>query len=222
MPSGQNSTPPTPADVDLPTQVKICSYCRAPVAQDIDYTPLLFLHAQDPDPSALCSVCRDRSLPQRPSIAPVARAVEFEVPRRPLIQQQQPDDCIQFPTTGTIDSVEFPCSPDPAYSPRTQDAVHHILKVKIPSDSSYQFRNPAPAPESISPSPSSSSSSTSYTYTPDPLLDITRLRVRSPTHHCLYPGATFSGTQKSGRNSYDVNVTIVVSLIDHLPENRIN
>ncbi|KAI0831278.1 vacuolar import and degradation protein-domain-containing protein [Trametes gibbosa] len=44
---------------------------------------------------------------------------------------------------------------------------------------------------------------------PDPLVDITRLRVRSQGHHCLYPGATFQGTQKSGRNSYDVNVTIV-------------
>ncbi|KAJ6623517.1 vacuolar import and degradation protein-domain-containing protein [Mycena sp. CBHHK59/15] len=43
----------------------------------------------------------------------------------------------------------------------------------------------------------------------DPLADITRLRVRSQTHHCLYPGAAFHGTQKSGRNSYDVNVTIV-------------
>jgi hypothetical protein len=46
---------------------------------------------------------------------------------------------------------------------------------------------------------------------PDPLADITRLRIRSQGHHCLYPGATFQGTQKSGRNSYDVNVTIVVS-----------
>ncbi|KAJ7046932.1 vacuolar import and degradation protein-domain-containing protein [Mycena alexandri] len=43
----------------------------------------------------------------------------------------------------------------------------------------------------------------------DPLADITRLRVRAQTHHCLYPGASFNGTQKSGRNSYDVNVTIV-------------
>jgi len=33
--------------------------------------------------------------------------------------------------------------------------------------------------------------------------------VRSQGHHCLFPGATFQGTQKSGRNSYDVNVTIV-------------
>lgn len=47
---------------------------------------------------------------------------------------------------------------------------------------------------------------------PDPLVDITRLRVPSQGHHCLYPGAIFKGTQKSGRNSYDVSVTIVVSV----------
>ena len=51
------------------------------------------------------------------------------------------------------------------------------------------------------------------TASPDPLSDITRLRIRSQGHHCLYPGATFQGTQKSGRNSYDVNVTIVVSIV---------
>ncbi|KAI0040901.1 hypothetical protein FA95DRAFT_1450674, partial [Auriscalpium vulgare] len=44
---------------------------------------------------------------------------------------------------------------------------------------------------------------------PDPFVDITRIRMRSQGHHCLYPGATFQGTQKSGRNSYDVTVTIV-------------
>lgn len=49
-------------------------------------------------------------------------------------------------------------------------------------------------------------------YQPDPLVDITRLRVRSQVHRCLYPGATFEGTQKSGRNSYDVTVTVVVSI----------
>lgn len=213
---GHDSTPLSPAELD-PQQVKVCSHCRAPVAQDIDYSSP---HALDPDPISLCSVCRDRSVTHRIFTVPVARAVEFEVPRRPLIQQQQSDDSghlIQFPTA--LDPGEFPCTPstsDAAYSPRTQDPTHLPLKVKIPTDNSYHFRNPAPALEPASPSTSYSSSSTSYTYTPDPLIDITRLRVRAPTHHCLYPGATFSGTQKSGRNSYDVNVTIVVStILDH-------
>ncbi|KAF8077840.1 vacuolar import and degradation protein-domain-containing protein [Lyophyllum atratum] len=44
---------------------------------------------------------------------------------------------------------------------------------------------------------------------PHPLTDITRLRVRSHGSDCLYPGATFRGIQKSGRNNYDVDVTIV-------------
>ncbi|GJJ12725.1 hypothetical protein Clacol_006969 [Clathrus columnatus] len=44
---------------------------------------------------------------------------------------------------------------------------------------------------------------------PDPLTDISRLRARCHTHDCLYPGAQFCGTQKSGRSSYDVSVTIV-------------
>jgi len=38
---------------------------------------------------------------------------------------------------------------------------------------------------------------------------VTRLRVRSKGYKCLFPGAIFQGTQKSGRSSYDVQVTIV-------------
>lgn len=44
---------------------------------------------------------------------------------------------------------------------------------------------------------------------PDPLADVTRLRVRPRGHQCLYPGARFEGSQKSGRNSYEVTVSIV-------------
>ncbi len=46
-------------------------------------------------------------------------------------------------------------------------------------------------------------------YKPDPLAELSRLRVPPKGRGCLYPGATFNGTQKSGRNSYDVTVRIV-------------
>lgn len=46
-------------------------------------------------------------------------------------------------------------------------------------------------------------------YKPDPTLDVSRLRSPPRGRGCLYPGATFNGTQKSGRNSYDVTVRIV-------------
>ncbi|KAL1947868.1 hypothetical protein VTO73DRAFT_13592 [Trametes versicolor] len=84
-----------------------------------------------------------------------------------------------------------------------------------PIDTSHASSSQAPvvqrADKSSAPHASSSRQRTHVTSSsaPDPLLDITRLRVRSQGHHCLYPGATFQGTQKSGRNSYDVNVTIV-------------
>lgn len=46
-------------------------------------------------------------------------------------------------------------------------------------------------------------------YKPDPLAELSRLRTPPKGRGCLYPGATFNGTQKSGRNSYDVTVRIV-------------
>ncbi|GAC96794.1 hypothetical protein PHSY_004378 [Pseudozyma hubeiensis SY62] len=46
-------------------------------------------------------------------------------------------------------------------------------------------------------------------YKPDPLAELSRLRNPPRGRGCLYPGATFNGTQKSGRNSYDVTVRVV-------------
>jgi glucose-induced degradation protein 4 len=240
MPSEQStSTPALPADLDLVSQqVKVCSRCRAPVPQDVDYTnPLLFMHNSDLDPSSLCAVCRDRSSTTRQSVASAVRGipfsqVDFDPARRSSIQEPSDDSCIGLtlppaqPHAPQLDSVEQQCSQpsstvplDPTYSPRSQsilESVHHVLKVKIQTDSNTLHHHPrssateSSAVVSLS-SPLSSFSCKCPSYSPDPLVDITRLRVRSTTHHCLYPGATFSGTQKSGRNSYDVNVTIVVS-----------
>ncbi|KZO97840.1 hypothetical protein CALVIDRAFT_479456 [Calocera viscosa TUFC12733] len=44
---------------------------------------------------------------------------------------------------------------------------------------------------------------------PDLYTDITHIKRLSDGRGCLYPGSVFSGTQRSGRNSYDVTVTIV-------------
>ncbi|KZV89120.1 hypothetical protein EXIGLDRAFT_582682, partial [Exidia glandulosa HHB12029] len=45
----------------------------------------------------------------------------------------------------------------------------------------------------------------------DPYTDITRLRLQPSSlarHPCLYPGASFAGTQRSGRHAYEVRVTL--------------
>ncbi|KAG6376365.1 vacuolar import and degradation protein-domain-containing protein [Boletus reticuloceps] len=92
-------------------------------------------------------------------------------------------------------------SPPPSVVPQPSYAIHSTAAAS---------KSP-PAQQRSSPDAARSRIQTSSvpTPTPDPAIDITRLRVRAQRHHCLYPGATFQGTQKSGRNSYDVNVTIV-------------
>ncbi|KAJ7741548.1 vacuolar import and degradation protein-domain-containing protein [Mycena maculata] len=98
----------------------------------------------------------------------------------------------------------------------TREAVVQQRRRVDTSTPSYR-PTPIPAVAQAAPAPTSPSVfSRPQQYHPprhqpkgDPLADITRLRVRAQTHHCLYPGASFQGTQKSGRNSYDVTVTIV-------------
>jgi hypothetical protein len=45
----------------------------------------------------------------------------------------------------------------------------------------------------------------------DPFVDITRVRAGPQGAHCLYPGASFHGEQRSGSSQYDVSVRILVS-----------
>ncbi|KDN48892.1 hypothetical protein K437DRAFT_222453 [Tilletiaria anomala UBC 951] len=44
---------------------------------------------------------------------------------------------------------------------------------------------------------------------PDPLPELSRKRLPPQGIGCLYPGALFTGTQRSGRSTYDVSVRIV-------------
>lgn len=100
-----------------------------------------------------------------------------------------------------------------AVSPTRQERPHLQRDVSSNSSSSRLARSPT-SPVDAYPSPASATGHPhvrSSVYSPDPTVDITRLRVPSLGRGCLFPGATFQGTQKSGRNSYDVNVTIVVS-----------
>lgn len=108
------------------------------------------------------------------------------------------------PTLPETPAVHVPPRPTPAPIDTT------LAPPQSPRPSLTAQRSPV---QLATPSTSRSRPPAALTASPDPLSDTTRLRVRSQGHHCLYPGATFQGTQKSGRNSYDVNVTIVVSII---------
>jgi hypothetical protein len=230
MPAEQSvPTQPQPEDLDLSReQIKVCMFCRTPVSSsDADYPthqPLI-----EPDVPLLCTGCREsRGIPvrQQHSISTGARGSfggsDFV---RPILLQPPPDGPTPtpfstsqtHPSTSPLDGPELSrsisISSESGYLSRISDKIHHVPKAKIPTENLYPISR-AVSSES---SQSQKDSRHEATCSPNPLVDITRLRVRSPTHHCLYPGATFTGTQKSGRSSYDVNVTIVVRPPPSLP-----
>jgi len=223
MPAEQSvPTQSQPDDLDLSReQIKVCMFCRAPVlSSDADYPTHQLLI--EPDIPLLCAGCREtRTIPLRPQ-HPISAGGRGSFGgselARPILQVP-PDgpSPIPFPTsqahpsTSPLDSLELSrsismSSETNTYLPRISDKIHHAPKVKIQTDNPYPISRTA----SSESSQSQKEGRHEAVYSPNPLVDITRLRVRSPTHHCLYPGAMFTGTQKSGRSSYDVNVTIVV------------
>ena len=232
MPAEQSVlTQPQSEDVDLSReQIKVCMFCRTPVSSaDTDYPthqPLI-----EPDVPLLCAGCRESrgiSFRQQHPI-PTGGRGSFGGSElvRPILQvpQERPDGpaLTPFPTSQThsstspLDGPELSrsisiSSESSIYLSRISDKIHHAPKVKIQTDIPY------PISRTVSSESSQSQKDSRHEpiYSPNPLVDITRLRVRSPTHHCLYPGATFTGTQKSGRSSYDVNVTIVVRVSSSL------
>ncbi|PPQ98144.1 hypothetical protein CVT26_003188 [Gymnopilus dilepis] len=191
MPSEQHaqlSEPPSDP------QVKVCSSCQSTLL--------------DPAVSLVCMLCRDRPPEPRLRIDQDPRRHDLSSlssSRRPqeLPQVFDTDAAHQYhvpapsyPKKPVLSSIQCNItSPALAPPPRHQS---HFSPAVLAFESS-----PARQISSSTPGPSAPLAF------PDPLTDVTRLRVRSRAHHCLYPGATFQGTQKSGRNSYDVNVTIV-------------
>lgn len=218
-------------------QVKLCSHCHAVVLEPprnrVEGQPLLCARCEEAPiqhhPHHR-QICLDSFLP-----FPVAAAQEHNVlMEAPLGSRPQVDTIISTPLPAT--SFPNAQATDP---PHSVDTAHATSALHCPSSSSHTpSRSPsrpsASLPDPHPKTPHHVSSHRSHPYPsqpnphtqdnqdtsyrrfrppgrPDPLLDITRLRVRSQNHHCLYPGAVFQGTQKSGRNSYDVSVTILVS-----------
>ncbi|KAJ7581206.1 vacuolar import and degradation protein-domain-containing protein [Mycena floridula] len=163
-------------------QVKLCSHCHSPVdSSNFVYGP----------EAIVCRGCRDQCLTVR-SI-PDSRSSCIDLDPDPSRSTILDDLATTRRLSDRSHDEDTEMDPPPA-----QDSYYAAQR----THSLYAAKSPQPitAPPSHyrrQPLPSS------------PLTDITRLRVRSQGHHCLYPGASFQGTQKSGRNSYDVNVTIV-------------
>ncbi|KAI0818624.1 vacuolar import and degradation protein-domain-containing protein [Irpex lacteus] len=228
MPSEHPAVSVQQHDEQAQQQIKLCSSCHRPLSIDSPNTPFLLYDDSDAnDASIVCGPCRNTFMAHRIETPPVSVArgeylfaqVERELRRR----------AAALPDGSNEAAVRQPSSTSAMAqnSDHAQFSLDEDITMEGPSTRQQQPQTPSQASitrpsalptshavqHTITPISRASSSrsqqpqvTSSY---PDPLVDITRLRVRSQGHQCLYPGATFQGTQKSGRNSYDVNVTIV-------------
>jgi hypothetical protein len=209
---------------DQQSQDKLCTSCQLPVADSVYLTP--------PGSTApICIACR--STPgERPTprSAPPSHefCVEFDVaPPNGHSGRLTRYVADNLHDGANVDRLALPVTRGPASVPRglpNNDFPHQRdAPSQYPPAKTIKHIRPSTNTNSAPPPSNrilSNSGGRQTTTLPayDPFVDITRLRVRSQGHHCLYPGATFQGTQKSGRNSYEVDVTIVVrSSLSHWP-----
>ncbi|KAA1469510.1 hypothetical protein DENSPDRAFT_835145 [Dentipellis sp. KUC8613] len=236
MPSEHSATPSAQLPDQQQGQVKLCSRCHSPLSSDLD-NAFLFDPVDPNDHLMICRICRDVPLSRANQDrllriivedGPIRRAPTHginEADRLPLngpIHRSLVEDH-EMETSASIyplsspsfhDQLPVPSPPaEPLPSPRpapSSKPARLTINCTTPPPTTNVF--PRPSSPVLSPRIASSSKTSAYPYScanPDPFVDITRIRMRSQGHHCLYPGATFQGTQKSGRSSYDVTVTIV-------------
>ncbi|KAL4264596.1 Vacuolar import and degradation protein [Pleurotus pulmonarius] len=222
MPATEHQVPPqidTPAQDLLQSQVKLCTTCHSLVESPAVPSP--------PDSATVCARCREHNAPSRNQNylpeghvhcidhdVPIARQIPTSSPeafatRRsrlevPLYQADVIMEALRTDSDAQVTQSQPTHSPifghkhalQSQLSIQTDVTPNHVDSFPVHSTTvSHQVNNSRRLDRRSS--------------LLDPLADITRIRMRSRTHRCLYPGATFQGTQKSGRNSYDVNVTIV-------------
>ena len=204
----------------LQGQAKECPSCHAILQEP---ATSLFLSESS---TVVCLGCRERTIAlistqdvrqhriDHDTSYPVRQLThELPIPQstRPRYQDILPadfeSDVSSSPTSSVLESsISYPSSSPSSSSYSNKSLNIQCNNISQPTLSLHQTSFVSHSYESTRPQ------STSYS-SPDPLSDITRLRIRSRGHHCLHPGSAFQGTQKSGRNSYDVNVTIVVCLL---------
>lgn len=216
-------------------QVKLCSSCRSPLSQDLD--PSHFFPDSDVnDHLMLCRPCRERSLLQtiqqqsydllsyhdvddefRRLHPHPTHGVGEDPPRALTISSPvlEPAAIIEasspVPPPSSFPPADRPLPSKVSYETLVSSAASKRAKLANPTSVAADGpRPPVSSTPSISSSIRPNNAHLQHPLAPDPSVDITRIRMRSQGHHCLYPGATFHGTQKSGRNSYDVTVSIVV------------
>lgn len=200
-------------------QAKLCSFCHATL---VDPSTASFQDSQ-----VICALCRGRPNPApsppwhsriNQDVPYPFRQITHETPVLHSTRRSQESISVSFDTAPITHSETFPAYHSIYAKKSSTQNIHCTSVVPIVGTQRTSCASPY---ETIDATHSNRSPvrSSRATFFADPYADITHLRNRSQAHHCLYPGSIFQGTQKSGRNSYDVHVTIVASHLALRAEN---
>ncbi|KAF9227646.1 hypothetical protein BS17DRAFT_746307 [Gyrodon lividus] len=210
-------------DISQSQATKYCFHCSCPLNTDSVNAVV-----DDHDSNIICAACSARTLPGRsedtPGIFVDPGLSAYTTSPSIDIRQGTFQSVRTHPEPVFEDDIEIHSSPQslltlsprpPSYQPSSVSSRPSVPPTSKPSLSIRTATTPCRSTNTQQHTSPGAITRGRPQRTPvsvpvlDPTSDITRLRVRSQGHHCLYPGAIFQGTQKSGRNSYDVNVTVV-------------
>ncbi|ELU44695.1 vacuolar import and degradation domain-containing protein [Rhizoctonia solani AG-1 IA] len=237
MPSEQVVTtlPLVETHITATPQIKLCGTCHSPLT---DTPELVFVGPASPgdvfNPSPFCGVCAERARSFDVFANPLGPRLRRQSTLAPMVEEPTEYTESQHPpattttTMATTTTATLPAHDPHVQSPQRMDLSpltigsgpcafdSHPHSHSVPSHHTLHSARSLLSPDSPPPSDrehprdSALRSRSAALSEPDPYADVTRLRLNNTRQDCLYPGASFVGIQKSGRNSYNVSVTIVV------------
>ena len=206
---------PLPMPV-LQLATKLCSACSRPLnVRDTQQRPMVPLVAAR---AGICSFCGEGSKAEGDCHIGRNRANSSSAPSQPMplpLVSLTPNAMLTVVmssvSTDECGRLQFPQQ----YSPRNPPQDAHSLGISpySPTRASYVLSR------TYSPTVTAGPLDL-HTTTTDPLVDISRLRVRSTGIGCLNPGETFLGIQTNQGKEHEVSVTIMVSGGPNLPQRR--
>ncbi|KAF8682502.1 Vacuolar import and degradation protein [Rhizoctonia solani] len=236
MPSEQVVTtlPLVETHITATPQIKLCGTCHSPLT---DTPELVFVGPASPgdvfNPSPFCGVCAERARSFDVFANPLGPRLRRQSTLAPMVEEPTEYTESQHPpattttTMATTTTATLPAHDPHVQSPQRMDLSpltigsgpcafdSHPHSHSVPSHHTLHSARSLLSPDSPPPSDrehprdSALRSRSAALSEPDPYADVTRLRLNNTRQDCLYPGASFVGIQKSGRNSYNVSVTIV-------------
>ncbi|CAK9785493.1 hypothetical protein CC85DRAFT_276393 [Cutaneotrichosporon oleaginosum] len=144
-----------------------------------------------------------RVSPQRAVVIDLAAASRLR-PRCRRDSTPTPSPASSSASLPVPSELQATAMPVPARTPEAPEPADPQIAKSLPAARTSPW-GATTAPRSVPtplPAPAAESGA-------NPLLDVGRARLRSDPRGCLYPGAIFKGTQRSGRSAYDVEIRLL-------------